>query len=49
MTGMAGRAGPAEREDGSNRLVLAPDPQAVRQARAFVRDCCQARGLVGDA
>jgi len=30
-------------------LVLAPDPAAVRQARAFVRSACREAGTRGDA
>lgn len=32
-----------------SRLVLAPDPRAVREARAFVRACCQAASIDPDA
>jgi anti-sigma regulatory factor (Ser/Thr protein kinase) len=30
-------------------LVLSPDPVAVRRARTFVRMCCEATGLDGEA
>ncbi len=30
-------------------LVLAPDPAAVRQARAFVQTCCRSAGIHDDA
>jgi anti-sigma regulatory factor (Ser/Thr protein kinase) len=33
----------------SNRLVLAPDPRAVGNARQFVRACAEAAGMSGDA
>lgn len=32
-----------------SRLVLAPAPRAVREARAFVRACCAAAQIRGDA
>lgn len=45
-----GRAGGANSDAAwVSRLVLAPDPSAVREARAFVRTCCQAAGTAGDA
>ncbi len=47
MTGTSGPAAP-ERGGDTAQLVLAPDPQAVRQARSFVRQRCHASGLVGD-
>jgi anti-sigma regulatory factor (Ser/Thr protein kinase) len=48
VTGISGPAAP-ERGGDTARLVLAPGPQAVRKARAFVRQCCEAGDLVSEA
>ena len=33
----------------ASQLILAPDPRAVRDARAFVETCCRTAGIEGDA
>lgn len=33
----------------ASKLVLAPDPRAVRDARSFVETCCRSAGIDGDA